>query len=266
MKFKLIALDLDGTTIDRRLHLSDANREAVNDVIRQGVVVAVITGKMFAAALPFAERFQGVSYLFASNGANVYDIRAQKELISFPIPPEYISRILHTIEKHQALYRIYTRDAMFAAEESHLVDSIRRDYPNLPVSIGPVPLKETYYKIFVQDDDAKLAAIIRDLKGLPLQIHPSDNHNIEITNAKANKGEALRFLKQHLQLPTSAVLAIGNHDNDLPMFAEAGYAVAVANAPAYVQERAHLITRHCEEDGVAYALAQLGVRDAEGHD
>lgn len=260
MKFKLIALDLDGTTIDRRLHLSDANREAVNDVIRQGVVVAVITGKMFAAALPFAERFQGVSYLFASNGANVYDIRAQKELISFPIPPEHIPRILQTIEKHQALYRIYTRDAMFAAEESHLVESIRRDYPDLPVRIGPIPLNETYYKIFVQDDDAKLATITRDLQGLPLQIHPSDNHNIEITNAQANKGEALRYLKQHLHLPAAEVLAIGNHDNDLPMFAEAGYAVAVANAPAYVQERANLITRHCEEDGVAYALEQLGVQ------
>ncbi|MCJ8014188.1 Cof-type HAD-IIB family hydrolase [Paenibacillus sp. KQZ6P-2] len=259
MKFKLIALDLDGTTIDRRLHLSDINREAVNRVISQGTIVAVITGKMFAAALPFAHKFQGAAYLFASNGANVYDIQAQKDLISYPIPPEYIHHILHSIEKHQALYRIYTRDAMFAAQESHLVDSIRRDYPDLPVSVGPIPLNETYYKIFVQDDDAKLAAIIEDLKALPLQIHPSDNHNIEITHVQANKGEALRYLKQHLQIATEEVLAIGNHDNDLPMFAESGYSVAVANAPAYVQEKANMVTKHCEEDGVAYALAQLGV-------
>lgn len=259
MKFKLIALDLDGTTIDRRLYLSDANRDAVNDAIRQGSIVAIITGKMFAAALPFAERFQGAAYLFASNGANVYDIPGQKELISFPIRAEHVPEIIHTIEKHRALYRIYTRDAMFAVEESHLVDSIRRDYPDLPVFVGPIPLNETYYKIYVQDDDAKLAAITRDLQPLPLQIHPSDNHNIEITNAQANKGEALRYLKQHLQIATENVLAIGNHDNDMPMFAEAGYAVAVANAPAYVQERVHMVTRPCEEDGVAYALAQLGM-------
>nr|WP_145163666.1 Cof-type HAD-IIB family hydrolase [Paenibacillus terrae] len=259
MKFKLIALDLDGTTIDRRLYLSDANRDAVNDAIRQGSIVAIITGKMFAAALPFAERFQGAAYLFASNGANVYDIRLQQELISFPIRAEHLPQIIHTIEKHRALYRIYTRDAMFAAEESHLVDSIRRDYPDLPVFVGPIPLNKTYYKIFVQDDDAKLAAITQDLQGLPLQIHPSDNHNIEITNVQANKGEALRFLKQHLQIATENVLAIGNHDNDMPMFAEAGYAVAVANAPAYVQKRVHMVTRPCEENGVAFALAQLGI-------
>nr|WP_256992528.1 HAD family hydrolase [Paenibacillus sp. XY044] len=111
----------------------------------------------------------------------------------------------------------------------------------------------------MQDDDAKLAAITRDLHPLPLQIHPSDNHNIEITNAQANKGEALRFLKRHLQIATENVLAIGNHDNDMPMFAEAGYSVAVANAPAYVQERVHMVTRPCEENGVAYALAHLGI-------
>jgi Cof subfamily protein (haloacid dehalogenase superfamily) len=255
--FKLMALDLDGTTIDRQLRLSDRNLEAVERVINKGVIVAIITGKMFAAALPIAQKFKGVSYLFASNGANVYDIQAEKELISYPLPLAHLSYILATIEKHHALYRIYTRDAMFAAEDSHLVQSIQRDYPNLPVFVGSIPLDKTYYKIYVQDDEAKLAAIIEDLKAISVQIHPSDNHNIEITNSLANKGEALRFLKKHLQIATESVLAMGNHDNDLPMFAEAGYSVAVENAALNVQEKANMVTKHCEEDGVAHAIHTL---------
>lgn len=58
MKFKLIALDLDGTTIDRRLHLSDANRDAVNDVIRQGSIVAIITGKCSPPRCPSQKGFK----------------------------------------------------------------------------------------------------------------------------------------------------------------------------------------------------------------
>ncbi|MDB4868656.1 MAG: hypothetical protein JWR03_2989 [Cohnella sp.] len=255
--FKLIALDLDGTTIDRSLIVSDRNLRAVQRVIGQGVIVAVVTGKMFAAALPIAESFKGAAYLFASNGANVYDLRAQMDLASYPLLPEHVISIVKTIEKHDALYRIYTRDAMFASKESHLVDSIRRDYPNLPVVIGRIPENQTYYKVYVQDDDPKLAAIIEDLRSVPLQIHPSDNHNIEITSLRANKGEALRFLKHHLNLSMESVLAIGNHDNDLPMFAEAGYSIVVNNAPLYVQKKADMVTKHCEEDGVAHAIDAL---------
>ncbi|QGQ94253.1 HAD family phosphatase [Paenibacillus psychroresistens] len=255
--FKLIALDLDGTTIDRQLRLSDRNLKAIERVINEGVIVAVITGKMFAAALPIVHKFKGVSYLFASNGAHVYDMQADQELISFPLPSAHMSYILATIEKHRALYRVYTRDAMFAAQDSHLVHSIQRDYPHLPVFVGSIPSDKIYYKIYVQDDDAKLTAIMEDLKAIPVQIHPSDNHNIEITNLQANKGEALRFLKQHLNIAKESVIAIGNHDNDLPMFAEAGYSVAVENAPLYVQERANMVTKHCEEDGVAHAIDVL---------
>ncbi|CAK4867093.1 unnamed protein product [Aphanomyces euteiches] len=261
--FKLIALDLDGTTIDRQLRLSKRNLEAIERIINEGVIVAVITGKMFAAALPIVHKFKGASYLFASNGAHVYDIQADEELISYPLPSEHMDYILATIEKHHALYRVYTRDAMFAAQDSHLVHSIQRDYPDLPVHLGTIPTDQTYYKIYVQDEDSKLAAIIEDLQRIPVQIHPSDNHNIEITNLLANKGEALRFLKHHLNVATESVLAIGNHDNDLPMFAEAGYSVAVENAPLYVQRQANMLTKHCEEDGVAHAIDLLFPLDAD---
>jgi hydroxymethylpyrimidine pyrophosphatase-like HAD family hydrolase len=50
------------------------------------------------------------------------------------------------------------------------------------------------------------------------------------------------------------VLVLGDMDNDLQMFAKAGFAVAMGNASGAVKSAAHATTAANDEDGFALAI------------
>jgi Cof subfamily protein (haloacid dehalogenase superfamily) len=69
-----------------------------------------------------------------------------------------------------------------------------------------------------------------------------------------SKGSALAELMERYELPREEVLAIGDGQNDMSMFAVAGMSVAMSGAPDVVKAAAAAITDDCGADGVAAAL------------
>jgi hydroxymethylpyrimidine pyrophosphatase-like HAD family hydrolase len=69
VRIKLIAIDIDGTLLDSRWRLPEANREAVAKAVARGVEVALVTGRRFDFARPIAEMFPCPLTMIVSNGA-----------------------------------------------------------------------------------------------------------------------------------------------------------------------------------------------------
>jgi len=86
---------------------------------------------------------------------------------------------------------------------------------------------------------------------------------VNVTHPRADKGRALAHAAGHLGCRMSEVIAVGDGLNDLSMLAVAGTAIAMGQAPAEVQQAAHLIVPDVAADGVAHALqAAAGWRRA----
>jgi hypothetical protein len=79
---------------------------------------------------------------------------------------------------------------------------------------------------------------------------------LEFVAPGVTKGFALRWLAHHSGIPLAATMAIGDQLNDLEMIRAAGVGVAMAGAPAVVQEAARLIAPPAEEDGVALIIEE----------
>ena len=79
----------------------------------------------------------------------------------------------------------------------------------------------------------------------------------DIANLNSNKGNAVRKLLEILNIPKEDTIAIGDDNNDLSMFEQVGYRVAVDNAIDIVKEKADEITLTNDEDGVAVFLEKL---------
>ena len=60
-----------------------------------------------------------------------------------------------------------------------------------------------------------------------------------------------------LDIKKEESIAIGDDNNDLPMFEQVGYKVAMDNAIDIVKEKADEITLSNDEDGVAVYLEKL---------
>ena len=70
--------------------------------------------------------------------------------------------------------------------------------------------------------------------------------------AQADKGSALALVFRKLKIRSDAVLAIGDHNNDIRLFAQAGVKVVVGNATVALKNQADLITP--DHDGVGWAI------------
>ena len=64
-------------------------------------------------------------------------------------------------------------------------------------------------------------------------------------------------LANYLDIPNTDTIAIGNDYNDLSMFHECGYSVAVENASEDLKELVDYVTKSNDEDGVSLFLEKL---------
>src|SRR5258708_25066744 len=69
MAVRLIALDIDGTLLDSRWQLPDANRAAIAEATRRGIEVALVTGRRYDFAMPEARKLDSPLTMIVNNGA-----------------------------------------------------------------------------------------------------------------------------------------------------------------------------------------------------
>ena len=69
MAVRLIALDIDGTLLDSRWQLPEANQAAIAEATRRGIEVALVTGRRYDFAMTVAHQLDSTLTMIVSNGA-----------------------------------------------------------------------------------------------------------------------------------------------------------------------------------------------------
>jgi Cof subfamily protein (haloacid dehalogenase superfamily) len=79
----------------------------------------------------------------------------------------------------------------------------------------------------------------------------STHHNVEVTVEGITKATGVQLLLKHFQLAPEEILAVGDGENDLPLFKLAGHCAAMKNATDLVKEQADEVTEYSyREDGL----------------
>ena len=88
---RLVALDLDGTLLDRQGLISDATRQTIQQVRRGGVKVVLCTGRPFYSLAPLLSQLEltgAEEYVISFNGALLSDAQGEQVLFAaatFPL-------------------------------------------------------------------------------------------------------------------------------------------------------------------------------------
>ena len=101
---KLVALDLDRTTLNSESHLSEVNRQALIDAISNGVHVCIASGRAFDTLPEDVISVPGIEYAITSNGAAIYRIAGKECLKSYVLTPESVKTILKLTENDIVTY------------------------------------------------------------------------------------------------------------------------------------------------------------------
>src|SRR5437763_14360662 len=81
MAVRLIALDIDGTLLDSRWQLPEANRAAIAEATRRGIEVALVTGRRYDFAMPVARKLDSPLTMIVNNGALIRSKEGRTHLL-----------------------------------------------------------------------------------------------------------------------------------------------------------------------------------------
>lgn len=83
----------------------------------------------------------------------------------------------------------------------------------------------------------------------------STEHNVEVMVANVSKATGIQTLLDKFGLCRDHIIAVGDGENDLPMFKLASYSVAMNNASEFVKKQVDDVTDHSyKEDGLYHFL------------
>lgn len=155
-------------------------------------------------------------------------------------------------------------------EDIILTEDYDDEYVNIEAHINDIDkqkvesfeecLKDPIYKVLLTGKPEYVASIIDEFKepfGDSLSIYRSAPYFIEIMAQNIDKAKSLDCLVRELGIKQEEVIAFGDGYNDLTMIEYAGLGVAMANAVDGVKEKADVVTKSNDEDGIAYMLKQV---------
>lgn len=275
MDIKLIALDMDRTTLNSSGQLTDKTKTVLEEAINMGIKVVLATGRTYTSLPNDHFGIQGLEYIITSNGAHITKLDEEKIIYSNCIDENSIYEINELLIEHRTRpVEVFTRGRAYI-EENIYYDIQKEDSKFAPYLDVPYALRtrspidgiydfmlvnskeiENINIHFVSEEEKRgFLPILGNLKNVT--ITSSMPTNIEIGGKTTSKAEALRELCEILGITKENVMAMGDSPNDITMIEWAKLGVAVENATPDVKERADYITSSNNEDGVAKAIEKF---------
>ena len=259
----LICTDLDGTLLRNDKTVSEENRRAIEYFEREGGYFTFMTGRM-----PFysadAYRMARPNAPFGCiNGGGVYDYEAKRYIWRQGIDERGVELMRAVDEQFPAVGIVAsTFENTYFCKENDATRSFRARtrLPELVCDYREVrePLAKV---IFASDCEAELLQVGELLRTHPLAAHfntvRSERTFFEVLPCGIDKGVAMEKLTEYLGVDPKRTVALGDYDNDIPMFRPAGLAIAVANACRAALDAADAVTVSNEEHAVARVIYDL---------
>lgn len=265
---KLIALDLDGTTLNKQGKLSEGNRMALQKAADKGVAIVIATGRPFCALPQEIIDFAPVRYVLTSNGARIFDLKEGKSFYENCLEPHSVEAAVKLLEPTKYVLETFVEGVAYIEGWYYRqIEETGESFRSVDYILNTRKPLEDFYQFMLEnregieninvnfEDISEKPDMKVKLEALPdVTITSSFDHNLEIGGSTTSKAEALRQMCRLLDIEPSEMMAAGDSPNDMAMLEAAGVAVAVGNAKPEVKAIADYIAPDHDKDGVADAI------------
>ena len=259
---RLLVSDVDGTLVDKEKRLTAPTADAVRRLEAAGCAFTIISARPRSGMMPIADTLAIDAPMAAFNGGIIFhrDGRVDEHHV---IDPAAARGVFDLLDGAAVDRWVFADDAWYASTDQGVhVEHERIASNQEPIVRGDFDdLLDHADKItFVSDDPALLKDLherCRVAFGERATIVQSQTYYLDVTALEANKGSGIVSLTAAIGVDLAETAAIGDQNNDLPMLERAGFAVAMGNAPANVQDAADAVTSANDADGVAHAIDSL---------
>lgn len=266
MKYKLIAMDLDGTLNNDQKLITEKTKAALMAAQKAGIRLALASARPSPGL--FKERdilklqeHQGILMFY--NGGRIVDAQTENVLFETSMDIAETKQVLRQLEKLPVTpilddgVQFYVTDIngykvdyecknnnMVCQEVGNLADFLNFAPVKILMSVQPEELPQVQRTI---------AELLPD----SLTVVQTAAFYLEVIPKVINKGQGIRDICSVLGIDPAEVISFGDAANDIPMLRAAGMGVAMGNAAEAVKAAADMVTLSNNADGIAAALEKL---------
>lgn len=270
MKYKLLAVDLDGTLLDGRGHPHPADVRALRAASAIGVHVTIVTGRLYSGTRSAAEILGLHGPVACVDGSHVVSAATHMTLFHHGIIGEHATTLRDSIARRGPAAFVFARDEVVHDEAGvpylDYVTTWSRDVKR----VASVAAHDAWNDadgvtaVVAVGSMQQIVGAAEDIaKALPnqLQLATFPTRRIEgswgmVVRARGgNKGSALGWLADHHGISLEETVAVGDWINDVPMLKVAGRSFAMGQAPSAVKEAATDVLEETAYEGGGIARA-----------
>ena len=261
---RLVAVDLDGTLLNDSKQISARTVNALRCLPNSGARVVIASARPPRSVRHVYRELGLDTWQINYNGALVWDEPNRRAVYHRPMQGEVVRQIIDAVrDRYEEVLvgcEVLDRWCTDRFDETYTTETGRLFKPDLVAPLEEF-CNQPITKLMFLADPGTITRFDSVLAGLPfaVTIVRSDPHLVQIMDAAASKGEALRLVAEHYGVPMQQVMAIGDAVNDVPMLQAAGVAIAMDNAHPDVKAVADWVAPSNNDHGVHAALARYGL-------
>ena len=253
----LVALDIDGTLLDRDQQILPETIQSLDLVRACGHHTILATGRSLKGVLSVAQRL-GLTdgWVVASNGA--LTVRLDPAA-----PAGYSIEDAHTFDPAPAIRQTLdlAPETQVAVEEvgwgwrvgSLFESGLLNGEQKLTALADLCAQPATRLALH----GAEVRQWVDALTAIGVTVTPAGPDWLDVTSHGTSKATALEAVRERLGVPAAQTVAVGDGINDIPMLKWAGRGLAMGHAPAIVRDSADEVTGTISENGVVSVLQSL---------
>ncbi|CAE6010318.1 unnamed protein product [Arabidopsis arenosa] len=269
-KFSYIFCDMDGTLLNSKSQISEANAKALKEAMLRGLKVVIATGKSRPGAIRIlktadltgsdgivSESSPGVFVqgllVYGRQGKEVYRGNLDRDVCR--------EACLYSLE-HRIPLIAFSQDRCLTLFDHPLVDSLHTIYnePKAEIisSVDQLIAEADIQKVIFMDTTEGVSSVIRpywsEATGDRANVVQAQSDMLEIVPPGTSKGNGVKMLLNHLGVSPDEIMAIGDGENDIEMLKLASLGIALSNGAEKTKAVADVIGVSNDQDGVADAI------------
>jgi len=273
-RYKLIAVDLDGTLLDHRGVPHERDVRALKAAQHAGIHVSILTGRLYSGTRASAEAIGIVGPVGCADGSHIVRVSDHRTLLHHGLKGAGALAVRDALARNGPATFVFAQDAIVHDTRGEVFLSYVRTWSQ---DVRPTTSIETHD--FWSSDEGVTAVVAvgtaEQIHGTSEEIERALGTQAQIATfpvrrlastwglvaraAGGTKGTALAYLAEHHRCAPEETVCVGDWLNDVSMFSAAGRSYAMGHAPDEVKRLASAVLPETSErgGGIARVVEEL---------
>jgi Cof subfamily protein (haloacid dehalogenase superfamily) len=262
MRYRALALDLDGTLLTSGEEVSERNLLALAAARDAGLQIILASARWYQLAERVARQVEAAPPVVACSGAQVRRLDDGRDLLDVRLPDDFTGALYAICDAERSISTVVLDETvvvkMDRAPDPSLAPKEMAFATSLAAEVTQRP------RIALIQGSGAVDRAVRELEPIwggrvhfMMSISSYGKPILTLTATGAHKGKALGVACDDLGIGLEEVVSFGDSGNDVEMFKVTGASVVMGQADEVLKASATFVSAPNDEDGVAVAVERL---------